>query len=229
MSISAWLHQLDFSYLLTLLLSAAAALLCITVHESAHGLIAAALGDPTAKRAGRISLNPFKHVDFLGLVMLAVAHVGWAKPVPIDMRNFKHPVRDMAITAAAGPISNVILAFLALCVRAGAVYVYQKTGGVISDFIITFTEYTAILSVGLAVFNVIPIPPLDGSKVLNALLPQNVYYKILRYERYGFLVMMLVLWTGILDVPLDFCRNALLNGLSAISTFPYYTLRAIFG
>lgn len=81
MSISAWLHQLDFSYLLTLLLSAAAALLCITVHESAHGLIAAALGDPTAKRAGRISLNPFKHVDFLGLVMLAVAHVGWAKPV----------------------------------------------------------------------------------------------------------------------------------------------------
>ena len=75
----------------------------------------------------------------------------------------------------------------------------------------------------------IPIPPLDGSKVLNALLPQNVYYKILRYERYGFLVMMLVLWTGILDVPLDFCRNALLNGLSAISTFPYYTLRAIFG
>ena len=115
MSISAWLHQLDFSYLLTLLLSAAAALLCITVHESAHGLIAAALGDPTAKRAGRISLNPFKHVDFLGLVMLAVAHVGWAKPVPVDMRNFKNPKAGMALTALAGPVSNLLSGFLALC------------------------------------------------------------------------------------------------------------------
>lgn len=161
--------------------------------------------------------------------MMAIFRFGWAKPVPIDMRNFKHPVRDMAITAAAGPISNVILAFLALCIRAGAIYVNQKTGGVISEFIITFTEYTAILSVGLAVFNVIPIPPLDGSKVLNSLLPQNVYYKILRYERYGFLVMMLVLYTGILDTPLDFCRNALLSGLGTISAFPYYILRGIFG
>ena len=115
MSISAWLHQLDFSYLLTLLLSAAAALLCITVHESAHGLIAAALGDPTAKRAGRISLNPFKHVDFLGLVMLAVAHVGWAKPVPVDMRNFKNPKAGMALTALAGPVSNLLFGVLALC------------------------------------------------------------------------------------------------------------------
>lgn len=207
----------------------AASLLCIMFHEISHGVVALKLGDTTARDAGRLTFNPIRHIDIWGLLMMAIFRFGWAKPVPIDMRNFKHPVRDMAITAAAGPISNVILAFLALCVRAGAVYVYQRTGGAISDFIITFMEYTAILSVGLAVFNVIPIPPLDGSKVVNALLPQNVYYKILRYERYGFLVMMVVLYTGILDIPLDFCRNALLSGLSSIAVFPYYILRAIFG
>ena len=229
MNFSQWLGQLNLGVVWDYVIIVAASLLCIMFHEVSHGVVALKLGDTTAKDAGRLTFNPIKHIDIWGLLMMAIFRFGWAKPVPIDMRNFKHPVRDMAITAAAGPISNVILAFFALCIRAGAVYVSQKTGGAISDFIITFMEYTAILSVGLAVFNVIPIPPLDGSKVLNALLPQAVYYKILRYERYGFLVMMVVLYTGILDVPLDFCRNALLSGLSTISVFPYYILRAIFG
>lgn len=229
MNFSQWLAQLNLGVVWDYVIIVAASLLCIMFHEVSHGVVALKLGDTTAKDAGRLTFNPIKHIDIWGLLMMAIFRFGWAKPVPIDMRNFKHPVRDMAITAAAGPISNVILAFFALCIRAGAVYVSQKTGGAISDFIITFMEYTAILSVGLAVFNVIPIPPLDGSKVLNALLPQEVYYKILRYERYGFLVMMVVLYTGILDVPLDFCRNALLTGLSNIAVFPYYILRAIFG
>ncbi len=224
-----WLNQLQLGMVWDYVVIIAASMLCIMFHEVSHGVVALKLGDPTARDAGRLTFNPIRHVDIWGLLMMAIFRFGWAKPVPIDMRNFKHPVRDMAITAAAGPISNVVLAFLALCIRAGAIYVNQKTGGVISGFIITFTEYTAILSVGLAVFNVIPIPPLDGSKVLNSLLPQNVYYKILRYERYGFLVMMLVLYTGILDTPLDFCRNALLSGLGTISAFPYYILRGIFG
>lgn len=229
MNFSQWLAQLNLGVVWDYVIIVAASLLCIMFHEVSHGVVALKLGDTTARDAGRLTFNPIKHIDIWGLLMMAIFRFGWAKPVPVDMRNFKHPVRDMAITAAAGPISNVVLAFLALCIRAGAVYVSQKTGGAISDFIITFMEYTAILSVGLAVFNVIPIPPLDGSKVLNALLPQEVYYKILRYERYGFLVMMVVLYTGILDVPLDFCRNALLSGLSTISVFPYYILRAIFG
>ena len=229
MNFSQWLGQLNLGVVWDYAIIVAASLLCIMFHEVSHGVVALKLGDTTARDAGRLTFNPIKHIDIWGLLMMAIFRFGWAKPVPIDMRNFKHPVRDMAITAAAGPISNVILAFFALCIRAGAVYVNQKTGGAISDFIITFMEYTAILSVGLAVFNVIPIPPLDGSKVLNALLPQEVYYKILRYERYGFLVMMVVLYTGILDVPLDFCRNALLSGLSSISVFPYYIFRAIFG
>lgn len=229
MNFSQWLAQLNLGVVWDYVIIVAASLLCIMFHEVSHGVVALKLGDTTARDAGRLTFNPIKHIDIWGLLMMAIFRFGWAKPVPVDMRNFKHPVRDMAITAAAGPISNVILAFFALCIRAGAVYVSQKTGGAISDFIITFMEYTAILSVGLAVFNVIPIPPLDGSKVLNALLPQEVYYKILRYERYGFLVMMVVLYTRILDVPLDFCRNALLSGLSTISVFPYYILRAIFG
>ena len=229
MNFSQWLAQLNLGVVWDYVIIVAASLLCIMFHEVSHGVVALKLGDTTARDAGRLTFNPIKHIDIWGLLMMAIFRFGWAKPVPVDMRNFKHPVRDMAITAAAGPISNVILAFFALCIRAGAVYVSQKTGGAISDFIITFMKYTAILSVGLAVFNVIPIPPLDGSKVLNALLPQAVYYKILRYERYGFLVMMVVLYTGILDVPLDFCRNALLSGLSTISVFPYYILRAIFG
>lgn len=196
MSISAWLHQLDFSYLLTLLLSAAAALLCITVHESAHGLIAAALGDPTAKRAGRISLNPFQHVDFLGLVMLAVAHVGWAKPVPVDMRNFKNPKAGMALTALAGPVSNLLFGFLALC---GYYFCLRYGQGEAAVYLGLFLQDLAVINCGLAVFNVIPISPLDGSKVLFAFLPQRAYSWLMRYERYGMLLLILLVVLGCLD------------------------------
>lgn len=225
----SWLRQLDLSVIWDYVIIVAASMLCIMFHEVSHGYTALKLGDTTAKDAGRLTFNPLRHIDLWGLLMMAVFKFGWAKAVPVDMRNFKRPVRDMAITAAAGPVSNVILAFLALCVRAGALYAHYRTGGAISGFVVTFCEYTAVLSVGLAVFNVIPIPPLDGSKVLNALLPERIYYKILRYEKYGFIVMMIVLYTGILDTPLHVCRSALLNGLGKISAFPFYILQRIFG
>ena len=224
-----WLGQLDFSFVWEYGIIVAASLLCIMFHEVSHGLTALALGDPTAKNAGRLSFNPIKHVDIFGLLMMAIFRFGWAKPVPIDMRNFKHPVQGMAITAAAGPLSNVVLAFVALCIRAGALYFNLRSGGAVSGFLVTFFEYVAVLSVGLAVFNVIPIPPLDGSKVVNALLPQRIYYKILRYEKYGFLIMIVVLYLGILNGPLNFCRNAPLDGLTKISSFPFYILQSLFG
>ena len=194
---TAWLSQLNLGVVWDYVVIVAASMLCIMFHEVSHGVVALKLGDTTARDAGRLTFNPLKHIDIWGLLMMAIFRFGWAKAVPIDMRNFKHPVRDMAITAAAGPISNVILAFFALCIRAGAIYVNGKTGGAISDFIITFTEYTAILSVGLAVFNVIPIPPLDGSKVLAVFLPDDAYMKLMRYERYGMLLLLALSWLGL--------------------------------
>lgn len=228
-SFFGWLGQLDFSVLWDYAVVVAASLLCIMFHEVSHGFVALKLGDPTAKRSGRLSFNPVKHIDLWGLLMMAVFKFGWAKAVPVDMRNFKHPVRDMAITAAAGPISNLILAFFALCIRAGAVYVNYRTEGAISSFMVLFFEYVAILSVGLAVFNVIPIPPLDGSKILYALLPRRAYFRILRYERYGFLLLMVVLYLGVLDTPLNFCRSALIGGMSRLASFPFYILQSLFG
>ena len=229
MSFTDWLGQLDFSVVWDYAIIIAASMLCIMFHEVSHGLTALALGDTTAKEQGRLSFNPLRHVDLWGLLMMAIFKFGWAKAVPIDMRRFKKPVAGMAITALAGPLSNVVLAFLALCIRAGAVYFNVRSGGAISGFIILFTEYVAILSIGLAVFNVIPIPPLDGSKVLFALLPQRAYYRVLRYERYGFVLLMVVLYLGWLDVPLNFCRSFLIENLSAVAAFPYYIFERILG
>lgn len=228
-SFSAWVQQLDFGIVWEYVVIVAASMLCIMFHEVSHGLVALSLGDTTAKDAGRLTFNPLRHIDLWGLLMMAIFHFGWAKAVPVDMRRFKHPIRDMAIVAAAGPLSNVILAFLALCVQAVAIYVYTITQGAISDFVVTFCWYVAILSVGLAVFNIIPIPPLDGSKILNSLLPERVYLKILKYERYGFLVMIVVLYTGILDTPLNFCRYGLLSLLQRGASFPFYILQHFFG
>ena len=128
-SISDFLNNMDWWGLLTLLISAAAALLCITLHELSHGFVALRLGDPTAKNAGRLTLNPIRHLDVVGLLMMLVAKVGWAKPVPVDMRNFRHPKRDMAITALAGPAANFLLATAALGV-ASLIYHFAPQGTV---------------------------------------------------------------------------------------------------
>ena len=163
----------DFTYLLSIIMGIVPALLCITLHELSHGFVAYKLGDNTAKERGRLTLNPLKHIDIMGLLMMMVFHVGWAKPVPVNMFNFKNPKRDMAITALAGPVSNVIICIVFLFLF-GALYVPLQTfkAGL---YILNMLELTAFLSLGLGLFNLIPVPPLDGSKVLLSCLSNENY------------------------------------------------------
>ena len=217
----AWVQQLRFDAVWQTAILVAASLLCITFHETCHGLAAYWLGDPTAKRAGRLSLNPLKHVDLMGLVMMAVCHFGWAKPVPVNMRNFKKPKAGMAITALAGPVSNVLLAYLAVLGYSACYYWSAVKGSEVAWYFLLFFYYLEMISAGLAVFNLFPIPPLDGSKVLFALLPDEWYGKLMRYERWGMLLLAVLLLTGVLDTPLGVLRDGLTDGLFPIGTWPF--------
>ena len=229
MNISQWVRQLDFSYVISLGISALAAILCICVHESAHGLAALALGDPTAKQQGRISLNPLRHVDLVGLVMLAVAHVGWAKPVRIDPRYFKNPKAGMALTALAGPVSNFLLAFLtgfvaALCYFGSELH----SGSKLLYYLFEFFYTTTIISCGLGVFNLIPISPLDGSKVLFSVVSDEAYRKLMRYERYGSIALLILVSTGILGRPLSTAVHFLYEHLIPVAQWSLKGVYSLF-
>lgn len=183
---------LDWSYLTDILLRVVPALICITLHELSHGFVAYKLGDDTAKRAGRLTLNPIKHIDPMGLIMMIVFRFGWAKPVPVDMRKFKDPKKGMAITALAGPVSNILIAVVFLFMY-GLLFIPLRSMGDTGGYIGEMLSITAYLSAALAVFNIIPVPPLDGSKVLGALLSDQAYWKLMRYERYGMILLIAVL------------------------------------
>lgn len=190
------LQALDVVSLMDAVLRTAAVLLCLTVHETCHGLAAYALGDPTAKSMHRLSLNPLHHIDWFGLAMMFVAGFGWAKPVPVDPRYFKKPKQGMAVTALAGPVSNFLLAVLLILISK-AIYLYAPYTAV-WNAVFTFCLYTAApLSIGLGLFNLLPIPPLDGSKVLGVLLPDEAYSKLMRYERYGILLLLALSLLGV--------------------------------
>ena len=189
-------NALDFGSLESILLRVASVFLCLTIHETCHGLAAYALGDPTAKRAHRLSLNPLRHIDWLGLIMMVAAGFGWAKPVPVDPSYFKKPKQGMALTALAGPVSNFLLALLLLLIARGE-FLRAVTTGSFSGTWFSFLVDTASLSVGLGLFNLVPIPPLDGSKVLAVLLPDRAYNWLMRYERFGMLVLLVVISVGV--------------------------------
>ena len=183
-------YALDFSSLWDAVGRVIAIFLCLTVHETCHGLAAYALGDPTAKSMHRLSLNPLRQIDWIGLLMMFAVGFGWAKPVPVDPRYFKKPKQGTALTALAGPVSNLLLAAAALALLRGAVLVLSGTDWAI--WLVNFLLELSILSVGLGLFNLIPIPPLDGSKVLAAFLPDRAYVTLMRYERYGILVLLVL-------------------------------------
>lgn len=205
-------HALDFGSLGDAALRMAAVFLCLTVHETCHGLASCALGDPTAKAQHRLSLNPLRHIDWFGLLMMYVVGFGWAKPVPVDPRYFKDPKRGMALTALAGPVSNFLLAALAI----GISKVIYLCGfyHIVLEIIFAFCLYLlAPLSVGLGLFNLLPIPPLDGAKVLGAVLPDAVYFNIMRYERYGMLALILLSFTGAGGTLINGAITAVYTGL----------------
>ena len=205
---------LDWSVLTGALLRILPALLCITVHETCHGLAALALGDTTAKREGRLTLNPLRHIDPMGLLMMLVFRFGWAKPVPVNMYAFRKPKQGMAITALAGPLSNFLLGFVFLFLY-GALYLplCGKTAG---ELVLSMLYVGGYLSFALSVFNLLPIPPLDGSKILFALLPDGAYRRLMRYERYGSLLLLALVFFDVFSKPLAFVTERLFDlGFSA--------------
>lgn len=227
--ISTWqtiLNGFDFSYLLSILLSVIPSLLCITLHELSHGLVAYKLGDPTAKNAGRLTLNPLKHLDPVGLLMLVAFHVGYAKPVPVNMYRFKNPKRGMAVTALAGPVSNVVIAvvFLFLYGLAAA----PLGGSAAGKYLLRMLNLTATISIGYAIFNMLPIPPLDGSKVLLAVLSDEGYLRLMRYERYGSLLLLALVWGGVLGRPLSTAIGAVYDLLFPVAQGGYALSQVLF-
>lgn len=229
-SFSQFTSNMDWAGLGEFILRIIAILLCLVVHEVCHGLAAYLLGDPTAKQSHRLSLNPLHHLDIFGLIMMMVAGFGWAKPVPIDPRYFKKPKQGMAITALAGPASNFVLAYLATILLSGYSAVLTVRGETaLSGGITQFLSLLILLNIGLGIFNLIPFPPLDGSKVVAMFLPDRAYYRWMYLERYGMLLLMAVLWFGWLDSFLYAARTIVLNGMLSGSEFAYYAVLHLMG
>jgi len=197
----------NFENILYVFMRLLAVLLAICVHETAHGFAAYKLGDPTAKYDGRLSLNPLKHIDPIGALCMFFFGFGWAKPVMINPNYFKKLKRDTALTALAGPVSNILLAYIAmLC------WVHVSPA-INHAYFSLFIQVFLSINLGLAVFNLLPIPPLDGSKIFLSLLSHKVYYEIMRYERYGFLILAAALYLGVLDPILKLCTGTIAQAL----------------
>ena len=201
--------NIDKWSLISLLLSLPCVILALTVHEYAHGYAAYKLGDPTARNFGRLTLNPLKHIDIFGTLCMLVAGFGWAKPVPINVRYFKNYKRDMAITAAAGPLSNFIMGaagsvISALFMRFIAPIMPMTEASANLVFVIfLFLQTFSVLNFMLCFFNLIPLPPFDGSRILFVFLPDRYYFGIMKYERYIMIGFLILLWTDIIPLPIS--------------------------
>ncbi len=198
-------------------------LFSLTVHEVAHGYAAYKLGDPTAKNFGRLSLNPLKHLDPIGALCMLFFRFGWAKPVPINTRYFKKPKRDMAISAFAGPLSNLIMAFIAFVISEYIAIFPVENLSSETAFRILYTAYLFFstfcwMNVSLAVFNMLPVPPLDGSRILYVILPDKLYFGVMKYEQYIYIALVACLAFGLLDGVLSFVLTCVLKLFGLIAS-----------
>ena len=190
------------------------------IHEYAHALIATKLGDQTPRLAGRLTLNPMAHISPMGAIMIFLFGFGYAKPVSVNPRNFKDAKKGMALTAIAGPISNLIMGFVFIVLA--TIYsnlFYAET--IIFSAIFSFLYFAGTINVNLAVFNLLPIPPLDGSRILQLLIPAKYYYKFLEYERYITILVFILIATGVLSGPLSAISYFIIRLFVNIASLPF--------
>ena len=199
--------------------------LVMPLHEWAHGFVAYKLGDRTAKYQKRLTLNPLAHIDYLGAAMILLIGFGWAKPVPVDPRNFKNPKRDMALTALAGPVSNLLAAVVSGLISNLIVMIMIKTGNSSLStgfvYVLLFFRYLMMINASLAVFNFIPIPPLDGSKILMAFLPYKAIFWIERHQTYITMIFMVAVLMGGVSNIIYPVQEWLCNGINWLTALPF--------
>ncbi len=195
----------------------------LSFHEFSHALTAYALGDPTAKYNGRLSLNPFKHLHPIGFVCMLLFGFGWANPVPINANYFKNRKGGMAVSALAGPVSNILLSFISLLMQNilkhiafGMTYAAFLKWETIISILLLFFGLAHTMNLYLAVFNLLPIPPLDGSRILFIFLPADKYFKVMKYEQFIALGLIVLLYIGVLNGPLSFITAGISNGMQAL-------------
>ncbi len=206
-----------------LLIKGLVLLTAMPVHECAHAWAASKLGDDTARNQGRITLNPASHLSILGSISMVIFGFGWAKPVQINPRNFKNPKAGMALSSLAGPVSNLLLAYIAMILyKIFACIIVAKHVNLVS--LLEIFQMMAYLNIGLAVFNLLPIPPLDGSRIATLFLPPQTYFKIMQYEQYIFIGLILLLSTPILQVPLQFLMEFVYKFLNLLSAWVPYLM-----
>lgn len=203
--------------ILSLILSIPGLLIALTFHEFAHGYAAYRMGDNTARYSGRLSLNPLDHLDIWGTLCLLFFHFGWAKPVPINPANFRDQKKGIIIVSLAGPFANFLLAFV--CAVVCKILVSFTATSEIAVFFYQVFLYAEVMNVGLMVFNLIPIPPLDGSKVLMEFLPPRARYEMYRIERYSGIVLLILVWTRVLTPILGTLSGWVFALLSLMTSF----------